>query len=142
MRWPCRTPALARRYKVFLCDYLEGLTSRPMWDAGKGLVNLNRTELCDATHDLFTGPTLLTIPRRSGEVEPFAKVASNIAEVPLEDPETGSKVYRYRKLGDDHYRHTLNYFYLAASKIGVSSEYYDRWPRQEVAETDFDPYGD
>ena len=59
--------------------------------------------------------------------------------------ETGAKVYRYRKLGEDHYRHALNYFYLAAQKIQVSSGYADKYLQQSTqAITDFDPfdYGD
>jgi len=44
----------------------------------------------------------------------------NIAKVLQEDPETGSREYRYRKLGEDHYRHALNYFYLASIKVGIA----------------------
>ena len=52
----------------------------------------------------------------------------NTAKVLQEDPETGSREYRYRKLGEDHYRHALNYFYLASTRAGVleSLEEYDR----------------
>ena len=90
-----------------------------VWDEEKKLVKVNRTETCDATHDLISSSGLLILPRRSEEVEIFAKQCCNIAKVLQEDPETGSREYRYRKLGEDHYRHALNYFWLASRKVGV-----------------------
>ena len=62
----------------------------------------------------------LVLPRRSDELDIFAKQLCNIAKVLQEDQETGSREYRYRKLGEDHYRHTLNYFYLASTKTGIA----------------------
>jgi hypothetical protein len=109
----------SQRYPVFLCDYQDSIKAGPQWDENKLIVKTNRTETCDATHDLISSHDLLILPRRSEEVEIFAKQSTNIAKVLQEDPETGSREYRYRKLGEDHYRHALNYLWLAAQRIGI-----------------------
>jgi len=106
-------------YPVFLCDYQDRIVSGPVWDEEKKMLKVNRTEICDTTHDLVTSSGLLTLPRRSEELDQFSKQVSNIAKVLQEDPETGSREYRYRKLGEDHYRHALNYLWLAAQRIGL-----------------------
>lgn len=111
--------AQAEPYPVFLCDYQDHVVSGPMWDEERKLLKVNRTEVCDATHDLVSSSKLLSLPRRNEELEVFAKQACNIAKVLQEDPETGSRQYRYRKLGEDHYRHALNYFWFASQKIRV-----------------------
>lgn len=106
----------AEPYPVFLCDYQDSVVIGPVWDAEKKLVKVNRVETLDATHDLFSSGRLI-LPRRNEEVEVFAKQCCGTAKVLQEDPETGSREYRYRKLGEDHYRHALNYFWLAAERI-------------------------
>lgn len=115
-------------YQVFLCDYQSGVISGPQWDEERRFVRANRTELCDITHDLITNPGRLILPRRNEEVEVFAKQCCNLVKVLQENPETGSREYRYRKLAEDHYRHALNYLYLASLRIGVieSPEAYQR----------------
>jgi hypothetical protein len=115
-------------YRVFLCDYIDSVKTGPVWDEDKMIVKVNRTEVCDTTHDLVTSPALLILPKRDEELEIFAKQVSNMAKVLQEDQETGSREYRYRKLGEDHYRHALNYFYLASTRSGVleTLEEYDR----------------
>ena len=111
--------AQAESYPVFLVDYVDSVVTGPVWDEEKKLVKVNRTEICDTTHDLVTSSGLLVLPRRSEEMDIFSKQLCNIAKVLEEDQETGSRQYRYRKLGEDHYRHALNYFFLASTKIGV-----------------------
>ena len=106
-------------YPVFLCDYQDSIKTGPSWDEEKKLVKVNRTEVCDATHDLVSSSGLLVLPRRSEELDIFAKQVCNTAKVLQEDPETGSREYRYRKLGEDHYRHALNYLWLASQKISI-----------------------
>ena len=110
----------AEAYPVFLADYVDSVVMGPVWDEKKKLVKVKRTQICDATHDLVTSSGLLILPRRSDELDIFAKQMSNIAKVLQEDQETGSREYRYRKLGEDHYRHALNYFYLASIKVGIA----------------------
>jgi hypothetical protein len=111
--------AQAEPYPVFLCDYQDHVVSGPAWDEEKKLVKVNRTETCDATHDLVSSSGLLILPRRNEEIEVFAKQACNIAKVLEENQETGSRQYRYRKLAEDHYRHALNYLWLASRRIAV-----------------------
>jgi hypothetical protein len=132
----------AESYPVFLCDYQDRIVSGPQWDEEKKLVKVNRTEICDTTHDLMSSPGPLILPRRSEEVEVFAKQCANMAKVLQEDPETGSREYRYRKIGEDHYRHSLNYFYLASRRIGVCESRQDEMRRKllEMTGQDGDRY--
>lgn len=107
-------------YEVFGCIYQQHQRGPAMWDSEQGIVRINRTEVCDATHQLVTeGGGRLLMPRRTPDLEEYAKQMCNIAKVLEEDEETGSRDYRYRKLGADHYRHSLNYAYLASQRIGV-----------------------
>lgn len=129
----------AENFETFLCDYIESARGAAQWDEKAGLVKTNRTEICDTTHELFTSPGTLILPRRCDEVDEFAKECRNIAKVLEEDQETGSREYRYRKLGPDHFRHALNYFYLAAQRIRVSDSRYDRFKKPLKTEIDFDP---
>ena len=104
------------------------------------MVKVNRTELCDAIHDLFSRGGRIVLPRRSEEIEIYAREMTNIAKVLQEDPETGSREYRYRKLGEDHYFHATNYLYLAAQKIPLSDNYFGRYPQATRYQTEFDVF--
>jgi hypothetical protein len=66
-------------------------------------------------------PGRFSIPRKSTEIDEYVKQMCNMAKVVHEDEETGTREYRYRKLGLDHYRHATNYAFLAAGRIGVFS---------------------
>lgn len=135
----------AEPYPVFLCDYLDHIVTGPQWDEEKNIVKVNRTEICDTTHELVSSSGLLILPRRNEELEVFAKQACNVAKVLQEDQETGSREYRYRKLGEDHYRHALNYFYLASRRIGICESVQDAQRRRmleligEAKQRDYDP---
>lgn len=124
----------AEPYEVFLCEYQEKLATGPVWKLDVGIVKCNRTEVCDQTHSLIATPKKCELPRRCGEIERYAKEMSNIAKVLEEDKETGAKIYRYRKLGDDHYRHATNYFYLAAQRTSYRQR---GGPRQTTADSDY-----
>jgi hypothetical protein len=108
----------SEEYPVFLCDYVNS-SSGIQWDEEKKLVKVRRTEICDAVHDLFAQTGTVVLPRRNEEVEEYAREMTNTAKV-LEDPETGSREYRYRKLGADHFYHATGYFYLASKKIWLA----------------------
>jgi len=116
-------------YPIYLCDYVEQTYPGDKWDEEHRIVKIRRTEACDSTHRLVTSPGSLILPRRSSEVEEFARHCSNLAKVLQEDPETGSQEFRYRKLGPDHYRHALNYLFLAAQRTGIA--YHAQAPREE-----------
>lgn len=131
----------SEEFPVFACDYQKSITEGKRWDEEKGTLRVNRTESLDGVHDLVSSSGLLVLPRRCEEVEQFSKELINIAKVLEEDQETGSREYRYRKLGADHYAHALNYCILASSKISTMSDPWGREkPRQEKAIDAFDVY--
>ena len=129
----------AEPYEIFLCEYQERLSTGPVWKLDVGIVKCNRTEICDQTHALIMTPKKCELPRRCDEIEEYAKEMSNIAKVLEEDKETGTKIYRYRKLGADHYRHATNYFYLAAERLGVNQV---GARHQTTADSDYSMLGD
>lgn len=111
-------------YPVFGCEYIEQKVGAVSWNEKEKMVQVNRTEVCDATHELCTEYGKLILPRRNEEMGQFAKEMSNIAKTLIEDSTTGARTYRYIKLSGkaDHYRHALNYCYLASQRTGVISD--------------------
>lgn len=111
-------------YQVFGCEYIEQRVGAVSWNEKEKIVQVNRTEICDATHELVTEYGKLVLPRKNEEMMVFAKEMSNIAKTLIEDEMTGSKTYRYIKLSGkaDHYRHAMNYCYLASQRVGVISD--------------------
>lgn len=105
--------------EVFGCLYQKHQRGPSTWDIVDGTVKINRTEICDSTHNLVTTKGRFELPRRSPDLEEFVKQMCNIAKVLEENKDTGAKEYAYRKLGPDHYRHALNYAHLAAERIGI-----------------------
>jgi len=113
-------------YTVWAADYVERKIGGATWDERGLTVKANRTEICDATHELVINPGKLELPQRSKEMEQFAFEMCNIAKK-LEDDPYGGKIYRYRQLGNDvsgpdHYRHALNYALLASERCGIESD--------------------
>ena len=113
-------------YSVFACDYIERKTGSAQWDEQDKMVKINRTEICDATHELILNPGRLELPCRSKIMEDFVFQMCNIAKHLVDDP-YGGKEYRYRPLGNarkkpDHYRHALNYALLASERCGIMSD--------------------
>ena len=113
-------------YAVFACDYVEKRSGNVQWDEKEMNVRVNRTEICDWTHELVITPGRLELPSRNKELEEFAFEMCNIAKK-LEDDPYGGKVYRYRQLGNDisgpdHYRHAFNYATLASQRTGNESD--------------------
>ncbi len=131
----------AESYPIWMCSYQKGKKKGPTaWMENGNEIYGNRTELLDASHDLVATQGKLEIPRKNDEVIKFARQLTNIARVLDEDKETGSKTYRYKKLGskEDHYRHALTYCQLAAKRVGKESDkktidrYWD-WKARRVA---------
>jgi hypothetical protein len=100
-------------YPVFLCDYQERLRVPERIDDDRGIVVVRRTEMCDRSHNFVVTPGRCVLPRGSPELDQYAKEMSSIAKVLEVNKETGSRIYTYRKLDPDHYRHATNYFLLA-----------------------------
>lgn len=125
-------------YEIFLADYNENQKTVPSFDSKRGLVQMNRTELCDATHNLVTDTGLLELPRRCEEIERYAKEMCNIAKVLVTDDVTGAQKYLYRKLGQDDYRHATNYFKLASMRVGICEREQSRVTARDAWDSDFD----
>jgi hypothetical protein len=109
-------------FSVFGCQYVEQRAGQIVWDEKDLTIKTNRTEICDASHELVTEPGRLELPRRSTELDQYVKEMCNIAKVLEEDIETGSRLFRYKRLGADHYRHATNYALLAAERTGITSD--------------------
>jgi hypothetical protein len=105
-------------YAVYACDYVETRIGMTAWDDKEKVIKCNRTEICDMSHDFVVTPGKLELPRRNMEIDLFTKEVCNMAKVLEEDEVSGARVYRYKKLGPDHYRHSLNYLLLASDRIG------------------------
>ena len=117
----------AEPYSVYACDYVERKTGSAAWDERDGMIKVNRTEICDATHELVINPGRLELPSKCAEMEKFVFQMCNIAKSLVDDP-YGGKEYRYRSLGSstkkpDHYRHALNFALLASERCGIKSEH-------------------
>ena len=101
-------------YKIYLCEYKENTPQGTIYNNNTGIVAVARTEIFDATHRMVTTAGQLTLPRRSPSMEEFAKQLCATAKVLETNKKTKLSVYRYKKLGDEHFRNALNYFILAA----------------------------
>ena len=122
-------------FTVFLADYSEHQRGAPKWDYVNNQVVVNRTEVCDATHDLVIKKGMLSLPRRNEEIDEYIRQMCSIAKVKQEDEVSGSIRYVYRKLGADHYRHATNYLWLASQQVGLSREgsFLGRWRKNRKA---------
>ena len=107
-------------FAVFGCYYHDSHKGMPAWDWKNGTVKVNRTEMCDASHNAVINGEIVLPRHQILEVREYMKEMCNIAKVLEEDQETGAKEYKYRKLGPDHYRHATNYFLLACEKVGIA----------------------
>ena len=127
----------AEEYEVFLCHYNEHQHYSAAYDSKSGLVQINRTEIMDATHKLVTTYGRLIIPRQGPEVLVFAKECCATAKRLEVDELTGSRHYTYIKLsGNDDYRHSLNYFLLAVDRVGIYEPPVDKKKRDAWDEED------
>ena len=107
-------------YKIFLCDYAERQRVSQRLDESKEVMVVRRTELFDQTHELFRDG-LIEIPRKSQEIERYAKELCNAVKILKEDKETGYKSYHYIKRGREDYRNATNYFELACQYVRIPS---------------------
>ncbi len=107
-------------FAVFGCYYHDSQKGVPTWDWKNGTIKVNRTQMCDASHNAVINGDIIIPRHQILEVREYVKEMCNVAKVLEEDQETGSKEYRYRKLGSDHYRHATNYFLLACEKVGIA----------------------
>ena len=130
--------ATARRFqkenkmRIFLCEYSETTPQGTQYNPKTGIVKVNRTEICDATHNLVSRDGLLVLPRQNHpEIKVFAEQVCNPAKVLEVNKKTKQSLYRYRG-SDDHYRHALNYFLLAVEKVGRAQRRGHKKKRRKV----------
>jgi hypothetical protein len=112
----------AQDHTVYLCDYPpHSFKQLELWDEKKQILTLDRTYSCDHSHRVIANGEI-ELPRRNQEINQVVKEICNIARIREEDPRTGAVTHTYKKLGPDHYRHTLNYFLMAVSQIPVARQ--------------------
>jgi len=101
------------------CQYSEHMDALQAWDSIERTIKVGRTDICDQTHDLFENEGEIILPRRTEMIDVFAEHMINLAKV-LEEKPDGTVKYVYRRLGDDHFYHAMNYALLASSRVGVA----------------------
>jgi hypothetical protein len=99
------------RGRVYLNFYNEYQKGSLKWNDPQLLVQGNRTETLDASHNVITTQNII-LPRESDLVRLFALHMHNVAKKLEVDEETGSQRYTYLRLGEDHFRHAFNYFMM------------------------------
>lgn len=108
------------QYRAWACFYNDNQKGNYAWKEDERIVQVNRTESMDVGTLAFVNKKI-SLPQRTPAVEEFCKHVANVAKVAEEDSETGSKRYIYKKLGPDHYRHSLNYAMIASSRLRSGS---------------------
>ena len=109
-------------FPFWLCDE-QGTRKKPDgWHDDDMLLAVNRTEKCDMVVQEVRTKGMIILPRRCEEVEIFARELSNICKVRQEEKLTGSVKYTWKKLGDDHYFHSLLFCIMASDHIPVVTD--------------------
>ena len=124
---------------VFLNYYVEGAKGNYKWDEEKGIVQTDRTESLDfSQHPLTNGGIILY--NNIIDLPDFAQHCANIARKLVENEQTGGKKYTWVKTGPDHYRHALNYAFIARSRYSAdvpmdeARESFDSTPNSTASE--------
>jgi Zn ribbon nucleic-acid-binding protein len=99
-------------FPVYLCDEMDKVREGQRTDEGVQVTKIARTELCDMTNHAIKKREYI-LPRKCPQVDEYAKQLSNMAKILEEDEKRGTKTYRYRKLGTDHFYHATNFFDIA-----------------------------
>jgi len=106
--------------KVYLCEYSQNPMEEAFWDNNRKVVKTYRTGILDVSHRLIAEKKI-KLPRRCPEIDEFVKQVCSMAKVLGENKRTHTPIYEYISTNkDDHYRHVLGYFYLAASGNKIS----------------------
>ncbi len=118
----------ARRFQremdvpVWLCDEQGTRKKPPGWSDDDMTYSANRTEMCDMVVQLVREKGQIILPQRCEEIEIFARELSNTCKVREEDKVTGSVKFKWKKLGDDHYFHSLLFCIMASDRIPVATD--------------------
>lgn len=106
-----RNFAERHRGRVYMNFYNEYQKGSLKWNDKELIVQGNRTETLDASHNLVATQNVI-FPRESDIMRTFALHMHNVAKKLEIDEDTGSQRYAYLHLGDDHFRHSFNYFVM------------------------------
>ena len=107
-----RNFAERHRGRVYLNFYNEFQKGNLKWNEKELVVQGNRTETLDASHNLVATQNIV-LPRESDLVRTFALHLHNVAKKLEVDEDSGSQRYTYLRLGEDHFRHAFNYLCMA-----------------------------
>jgi hypothetical protein len=100
--------------RAFQCYYHGNDKSYIEWDDDKQQVNAHRTATLDKSCDVVRGQGIW-FPAISPELHNLAKHCVNSVKKREEDEITGKIKFTYIRTGADHYRHALNYLYIATT---------------------------
>jgi hypothetical protein len=106
---------LAARFpgKVYLNFYNDNQKGAPAWNEREYIVQENRTESLDASHDMIAEGRNV-YPISDPLFQEYAEHCAALAKKLEEDPESGSKRYVWIKTDSaDHFRHADNYATIA-----------------------------
>ena len=102
------------KHKAWMCFYMDHQKGSYAWNEETRQVSVNRTESLDYGTDAMIKKKMV-LPQRSDMIERFAAHCGNVAKV-VED-KGGDRRYVYKKIGPDHFRHSLNYAQIAATRM-------------------------
>jgi len=108
------------RGRVWLNFFQESQRGSYQWDREQRIVRENRTEAMDASRKIIRDEKVV-LPRVCKVVEEFAEHVANDAKRLEEDPDSVAQVYRYKKLGVNHFSLAFTYDCVAWSRDGVDS---------------------
>ncbi len=108
----------SKKMRIFGSQYNPSYKQIPYMkvDEKAGVYTLHRTQAFDRSHAWIRNRQI-EFPRRCDEMNEVAKQLCNCAKIIEEDEITGDRVYKYLKLGDDHYRSALNYLQIALGDL-------------------------
>ncbi|MCK9492711.1 MAG: phage terminase large subunit family protein [Sulfurimonas sp.] len=109
--------------RVWLCEYTESPLQDCNFIDNSGIVKVYRTGIFDTTHRVIMNSQIV-LPRRNKLIDDFAQQCCNCVKSKEIDKRKRTVVFRYKKTGNgnDHFRNALNYFVVAASKVGRSRD--------------------
>ncbi len=107
----------SKKMRIYGSEYNPSYKQKPYMkvDEKVGVYTLHRTQAFDKSHAWIKNKEI-EFPRKCEEMDEVAKQICNCAKI-LEEDETGDRIYKYIKLGDDHYRSALNYLQIALGDL-------------------------
>jgi hypothetical protein len=98
--------------KVFLSFFNEHQRGAVAWDPERCMVQINRTEILDASHEAVRSRRI-ELPHEQPIVQTFADHLAADAKQLEEDPQTGSRRHTYVKLAENHFDFAYTYDFMA-----------------------------